>query len=59
MFLLITTENYIVNASSNEDKISKIDNYRNVDELGYLYNFDDSSDYIYIDFIDNTGYIIF
>ena len=29
-----------------------------VDEMGYLYNYDGSIDYIYIDFIGSNGYII-
>lgn len=58
-FLTLTFRNNKINASSNNEVSLNPDKYQIADEIGYLYNFDDSPDYIYIDFIDNAGYAIF
>lgn len=48
-----------VNATEINNNEVNINNFQNVDSLGYLYNFDGSPDYIYIDFMDKNGYVIF
>lgn len=44
-----------------ENNISNIGIFsdRPIEESGYLYNYDDSADYLYADFADNMGYAIF
>lgn len=51
--------NNIVSASETNNYEVNMENIQNVDDVGYLYNFDGSPDYIYVDFIDQTGYAIF
>ncbi|MCM1260843.1 MAG: leucine-rich repeat domain-containing protein, partial [Prevotella sp.] len=59
-FLLLPfISNNKVGASEVKNYKVNIENFQNIDDLGYLYNLDGSPDYIYVDFIDQTGYAIF
>lgn len=44
-----------------ENNIATLDVFENqkIEDSGYLYNYDDSADYIYLDFVGDSGYAIF
>ena len=60
IFLILPfISNNKVSESQRNNYERNIGNIQNVDDVGYLYNFDGSPDYIYVDFINQTGYVIF
>ena len=59
-FLLIPfINNNKVNATEINNNEISVKNFQSVDSIGYLYNFDGSPDYIYVDFMGKNGYVIF
>ena len=59
ILLIPFINNNKVNATEINNNEVSVKNFQSVDSIGYLYNFDGSPDYIYIDFMGKNGYVIF